>query len=77
MKLRYLAVLSLACALSGSAFAHSDNKKPHCEKKEKDGKVTEIEVKNEKECKKKGGTWSKGDESATAAPAEGGDAHKH
>lgn len=77
MKLRILAAVSLACALSSSAFAA--DAKGKCEKKEKDGKVTAVEAKSEKECKKKGGTWAKADAAAPAAEgaAPAADGHKH
>ncbi len=56
------------------ALAEGEKKEEwHCEKKDKDGKVTDIEASSKDDCKKKGGKWKKGGDDHHKE----GDGHKH
>lgn len=68
--------LILASFLFSSLAAFAEGKKKeewHCEKKDKDGKVTDIEASSKDDCKKKGGKWKKGHDD----DHKDGDGHKH
>lgn len=50
---------SVVCSLfiSSASFGH-EKSAPHCEKKGADGKVADVEAKDQTECEAKGGKWA-------------------
>lgn len=65
----------VALSLFSAPLALHANDAAHCEKKAKDGKVSTVEAKDKKACKKKGGNWveaAKMDEAAPAADTHSG-----
>jgi hypothetical protein len=69
--------LSLSLLSSAELFAHGGKDGPHCEKKDKSGKVSDdVEAKDKAACKEKGGTWVEPKKDADHAH-EGEHKHDH
>jgi len=68
--------LSFSLLSSGQLLAHGDKDGPHCEKKDKGGKVSDVEAKDKASCKEKGATWVEPKKDADHAH-EGEHKHDH
>jgi hypothetical protein len=49
--------LALSIFLGVHAYGHGSQEKADCEKKDKAGKVSDVDAKDKDTCKQKGGTW--------------------
>lgn len=72
-----LLLMSSAFVFPLAAASAEDVKKEayHCEKKDKDGEITDIDATSKDDCKKKGGMWKKGHDGSH--DHKEGDDHKH
>lgn len=66
----YLSPLAILASLALGPLSLQAADGGHCEKKAKDGTVSNVEAKDKKACKKKGGTWVDAPKADEVSPAE-------